>query len=76
MKKLLNKFIKALESEEDTIPSGWYTVSQISKHIKLGQYQTAEKLNEGVKKGTVQVKKFRLKNNINRFYWANLYKTN
>ena len=76
MKKLLNKFIEALDSKEDTIPSGWYTVSQISKHLKLGHYQTAEKLNKGVKTGTVTVKKFRLKNNINRFYWANLYKTN
>lgn len=75
MKKLLDKFIKALDKKADDIPVGWYSIEQVSKHIKLGRYQTMMKLHDGVKNGTVIMKKFRMKNSINRFFWTNLYKT-
>lgn len=75
MKKLLNKFIEALDNKADKVPEGWYSAEDISKHLKLGKYQAIVKLHDGVNKGTILMKKFRLKNNINRFYWANFYKT-
>lgn len=75
MKKLLDKFIQALEGKADDIPEGWFTADKISEHLKLGKYQTIVKLHDGVSKGTVLMKKFRVKNSINRYYWANLYKT-